>query len=666
MNLRPISLGRIGYLTACGVAITLMGSLIQGVPSEASPVPQKLSTTSSTVTSPADPFGSGTRSSSDAAVDGFGDDAGYHVEVARESDGFAWHTAAILKPQGVNVSSWTGYQCLSGDGKYAAVVVLGSSSVNLSAARDRGAFAYSVELATGKVMPVASGVAYKYFSPACATSDTAVFTTSLGADEQTTGIVSADLSTGKVTGATTVAGQVTSLVPTKDGTIAVLGSQLVSVPDGGTAAKPAKPKALAKVDGSPFDLRPAASGGVDFLVAKPDGVHGELMHFDGKGAAPVGSGKLAGLSLSGRGTGPNTVVGLDSAPGGGAFKTVDASKLPGTIDTVSVDGDAVFTAKPAPQKAVKAGQKADDAQASTDTLRQVFAMPTGKAADRAFDTAKTAVTTTIASYIPDGVAGDHSAERNTIAPKSNGDKPAKSQSSAAPSTAPSDHAPSSTPKPSSPGSAAPSPKAAAPSTAPAPSAKATGPKINTSVYTGSVELANSTDTPTCAIPRLDPTMQVMQPSNAQVDWATQMAEQGLLSGPAYARPANFDNMGLVSYSPSDDFPPVPLDHPSSSSQTTVPRSVMLGILAQESNFNQASWHALPGVSADPLIADYYGSAGAIDQIDYPNADCGYGIAQVTDGMHVGDTSLSHHGQMKVANDYQENISAGLDAHCRSL
>ncbi|BAS18383.1 conserved hypothetical protein (plasmid) [Arthrobacter sp. Hiyo8] len=51
--------------------------------------------------------------------------------------------------------------------------------------------------------------------------------------------------------------------------------------------------------------------------------------------------------------------------------------------------------------------------------------------------------------------------------------------------------------------------------------------------------------------------------------------------------------------------------------------------------------------------------GSIDQIDYPNADCGYGISQVTDGMHVGDVSISHHGQMKIANDYQENISAGL-------
>ncbi len=38
----------------------------------------------------------------------------------------------------------------------------------------------------------------------------------------------------------------------------------------------------------------------------------------------------------------------------------------------------------------------------------------------------------------------------------------------------------------------------------------------------------SPHTPTCAVPRLDPTRQVMQPSVAQLNWAAQMAEQGLL------------------------------------------------------------------------------------------------------------------------------------------
>ena len=61
-------------------------------------------------------------------------------------------------------------------------------------------------------------------------------------------------------------------------------------------------------------------------------------------------------------------------------------------------------------------------------------------------------------------------------------------------------------------------------------------------------------------------------------------------------------------------------------------------MAQESNWSQASWHAPKGMAGDPLIADYYGAGGDIVSINYAAADCGYGIGQVTDGMHVGDTS----------------------------
>ena len=165
--------------------------------------------------------------------------------------------------------------------------------------------------------------------------------------------------------------------------------------------------------------------------------------------------------------------------------------------------------------------------------------------------------------------------------------------------------------------------------------------------------------PTCAVPPLDEAKQVMQPSPTQVNWASQMAEQGLLTGSQYARPANYANMGFASYSPSDDFPPIPLDHPAGSSWNSVPAAVYEAIMAQESNYDQASWHAPEGTAGDPLISDYYGAHYDIKSIDYPSADCGYGIGQVTDGMHKGDYSLSARGQVKVAVDYQENIAAGL-------
>ncbi len=86
---------------------------------------------------PAD-FGPGATTSADLAINGFGDSAGYHLEVGRESSAFAWHEIAVLRPDGYDDSSWTGYQCVSGDGRFAAVAILPASAVNIEDARDQG------------------------------------------------------------------------------------------------------------------------------------------------------------------------------------------------------------------------------------------------------------------------------------------------------------------------------------------------------------------------------------------------------------------------------------------------------------------------------------------------------------------------------------------------
>lgn len=159
-------------------------------------------------------------------------------------------------------------------------------------------------------------------------------------------------------------------------------------------------------------------------------------------------------------------------------------------------------------------------------------------------------------------------------------------------------------------------------------------------------------TPGCSVPRLSPTNQVPQAGPGQVQRAVDLAVTGNLTD---QRPGNYLNMGLAAYQPSSDFPPVAL-----AGGGSLPANVYLGILAQESNLDQASWHALPGIAGDPLIADYYGAAGTITTINYAKSDCGYGIGQITTGMDNGDTSVySAHGQMKIAADYEENIAAGL-------
>jgi hypothetical protein len=156
-------------------------------------------------------------------------------------------------------------------------------------------------------------------------------------------------------------------------------------------------------------------------------------------------------------------------------------------------------------------------------------------------------------------------------------------------------------------------------------------------------------TPKCAVPRNQLGIQVPQPSNAQVNWAIGKAVSNALPG----RPAGFDNLPGGAYNPEADFPQPALAGGVAGSH--VPMLVIAGIMAQESNWSQASWHAKPGMSGDPLVADYYGDGGNNSFIDYPQADCGYGIGQITDIMAVGADNPTI--QQRVAVDYAENIAA---------
>lgn len=166
----------------------------------------------------------------------------------------------------------------------------------------------------------------------------------------------------------------------------------------------------------------------------------------------------------------------------------------------------------------------------------------------------------------------------------------------------------------------------------------------------------NTTTPKCAVPRNDLRRQAPQPSAEQVDWAIQQGVRNYLKGSVLTRPANYLNMNLVSYQPSNDFPRNPLaGYPS----TPLPAQVARAVFAQESNWKQATFRALPGESGSPLIADYYGANGDLLQIDYDQADCGYGIGQVTDPMTVASPLYSANGKTKVGVDYAENVAASL-------
>jgi GDSL-like Lipase/Acylhydrolase family len=164
----------------------------------------------------------------------------------------------------------------------------------------------------------------------------------------------------------------------------------------------------------------------------------------------------------------------------------------------------------------------------------------------------------------------------------------------------------------------------------------------------------------CSVPRNDPGILTYQPSAAQVEWAVDEAVQGRLSA---SQPANLDGSGLPAYSPQGLFPAPGLDGGGS-----VPAQVLLGILAQESNEDQASSHAIIGQNGnfEPSY-NWYGTAGVTGigtTVDWNAADCGYGIAQVTSGMCLSGAAsctspLSYEDQLAVAVDYEANIAAGL-------
>ncbi|MFE3288068.1 hypothetical protein ACFXJJ_33885, partial [Streptomyces sp. NPDC059233] len=156
------------------------------------------------------------------------------------------------------------------------------------------------------------------------------------------------------------------------------------------------------------------------------------------------------------------------------------------------------------------------------------------------------------------------------------------------------------------------------------------------------------------------------PKPRQVEWAVDQIVNGTLDKNV-SRPANWKNLGMAAYQPQTLFPRLGLN-----GGGRIPAQVLLGITAQESNMWQASRVVVPGVTGNPLIGNYYGIKYAADGqqndpwgINWAEADCGYGITQITDGMRMhgrekpGEVAtLSTLQQEAAALDYTANIAAG--------
>jgi len=495
-----------------------------------------------TTASPAPPV---IRPSDDLLVNGFGDGDGYQLLIADADRPSSWrHLATLAPPLGID-DTWIGRQCLTGDGRYVIATVAPRLSATHPDQVAHGGFAYSVDVTTGQVHPLASGVTLAYFSPGCGVASTVTLTSFATADDAPTTILLVDAATGSRLSRIDVPGQVTSALPAGPSVVAVEGETLVGLATGRA------PRFLAAIPGRAYDVHANSAGGIDMLVAAGD-------------TATVARWR-PGTSLVSLGTLPLTGTRLVAGRGGATALVTDQ---PG----VGLPGMARISAP-----------KGMTTQAvSLDLDAQLLGMH-GSDVDK--------------------VLG----RRGTLATADRHGLGAASTSAALPQ-----------------------PLSVQTSNAVAPAASTTSPP--------------NTSTPTCAVPRNDVHRQIVQPSPAQIDWAVNEITQSYLTGSRSGDPS----WGLSAYSPATDFP----------ISVLVPREVVSGILATESNWVQASWHALPGIAGNPLIANYYGLSSDGNTRDYSNADCGYGLSQQTDGMRIGDTKFSANVQQAIGLDYVENVAAG--------
>ncbi|WP_234323421.1 SGNH/GDSL hydrolase family protein [Streptomyces sp. NRRL F-2580] len=597
------------------------------------------------------------RGSKDRAWTTSGDGTGFHVLLADEKDGYKWRTAATLSEPGFDTDTWIGNACLTQSGTHAAVAYAPRTFTNKPELMARGAFTAIVNLRTGQITKLPVQASLGYFSPGCGTGDTAVF--SQFADETApkneTRLVSIDAPTAKAD-VLTVPGQVTSAIPVGGEIVAAQGPTLVKVTKDGKDGKEAKVSPIKRTSAIPFQLMADAEGGVTFIDrvqpgAKPAGKPGGVLAPSAKGGptAPEPTGEVDRVTAAdvkkadGKAEGTQVATGkleafdLARTPSGTVFVTGTATstgKLPGAVKnpggiakeaTVSSEGQATVMTRWADGKDSRL--RPEDSLSARAARTTIKAMDTGTTVE--LDALPTSDPIGGGKSLQDGQSTSPALEN------AGGGKPAA--------------------KPNA--KNAPSGVSSAAAAAPA----------NDTVDADRF----------CSVPRNDPRKQAFQPTPRQVEWAVDQTVIGQLNKGA-TRPANWKNTGMAAYAPQSLFPLTTLDGdpngtPDRGDEWHVPSQVLLGITAQESNMWQATRYAVPGVTANSLIGNFYGVKYAANgtqtdpwAIDWADADCGYGITQVTDGMRVHghekdkETPKTTVQQEAVALDYAANIASGVN------
>ncbi|NYE42975.1 SGNH/GDSL hydrolase family protein [Streptomyces fulvorobeus] len=555
----------------------------------------------------AEVLGTDYRSSSDQAFTTSGDGSGFHVMVADERDGYGWKTAASLSEPGFDTDAWIGNACLTGSGRYAAVAYAPRTFTNKPDLMSRGAFTAVVDLRSGDVRKLPFQATLAYFSPGCGTGEDVVF--SQFTDENTSKKNETRLVRVEAGTGTTVKAT-------------VAGQVTSAVPVGGEIVA-ARGRQVVKIDGStvrtvapthapPFQLKPDADGGVTFIDRLPGGAAGSSTD-DRAAVSRVTASTVRTANGKGRAAqlaeGGLSAFDIARTPSGAVYVTGEARSKGALPSVVRNPGGIAKDARISSRGAAAVTTAWADGKDSRIVAQDAASPRAARITLKALDTGETAVL----DAAPGNRMGDAAAQRAATAM---------------------------------------SPALAAPAGSGGMSTMATPIDVDR----------------TCSVPRNDVKKQAFQPTPRQIEWAVDQAVVGGLNRHV-TRPANWKNTGMAGYAPQTMFPLTPLAG-GSGADWHVPAQVMLGITAQESNMWQATRYAVPGVSANPLIGNFYGIEYSSDGeqsdpwlINWSKSDCGYGVTQVTDGMRLpgkGQPTKTVAQQEAIALDYAANIASGVN------
>ena len=294
-------------------------------------------------------------SAGDEILTGVSDTRGYHLYAASSGSAWSWQPLATLQPGGSSDERWIGRQCLTGDGREAVVVVAPWHASNSAVGMNAGGYGYLVDAHTGRVRPLASGLSLAYFDPGCGAGGQAMLTRYTRPDESATQLLTVNTVTGQVRAEPAMDGELTSPVPAAGGAVAVSGNSLVRI-TGITRRR------LATFQGSPFDLRPTADGGVELLARQNAATVGWWRVSPAGASQQLGSGPLTGAGLFTGRAGRVLAVGLRRTVSGTATPDAIRSVPGGTEppDGMSLDGVVgLRTAARAGRAALPAGRPGD-------------------------------------------------------------------------------------------------------------------------------------------------------------------------------------------------------------------------------------------------------------------------------------------------------------------